>query len=155
MNDKMKQLCRRIIRILMVILGAFLLTVGLIIPLVNNGIALRLEKRLRALPLPAETVLADSYSAAGRYDGSGESVRYFGAVLLQSAQTLEQLQAYYASAAPDCVLALQTGQTIACIGAGELKFRTEPSETGSYILYVVDRSAHPGQGWLNLDIRGE
>ena len=40
MNDKMKQLCRRIIRILMVILGAFLLTVGLIIPLVNNGIAL-------------------------------------------------------------------------------------------------------------------
>lgn len=50
---------------------------------------------------------------------------------------------------------LQTGQTTACIGSGELKFRTEPSETGSYILYVVDRSAHPGQGWLNLDIRGE
>lgn len=154
-NNKMKQICRRLIRVLMVLLGVFLLLVGLIIPMVNNGIALRWEKRLKALPLPAETVLVDSYSAAGRYDGSGEGVRYFGAVLLQSTQTLEQLQAYYAAAAPDCVLALQAGQTISCVGSGKLRFRTEPSETGSYILYVVDRSAHPGQGWLNLDIRGE
>ena len=82
-------------------------------------------------------------------------MRYFGAVLLQSSQSLEQLQAYYAAAAPDCVLAVQAGQTITCVGGGKLSFRTEPTGTDGYILYVVDRSAHPGQGWLDLDVRSE
>lgn len=155
MNDKMKQTCRRIIRILMVLLGAFLLTVGLVIPLVNNSVALGIENRLKDLPLPEQTVLLDSYSAAGRYDGSGESIRYFGAVLLQSELSLEELQEYYAAAAPDCVAAVQAGQTIACVGGGKLAFRIQPPEEGSYIVYQLDRSSHVGQGWLNLDIRGE
>ncbi len=139
----------------MVLLGAFLLTAGLVIPLVNNSRALGLEKRLKALPLPEQTVLLDSYSAAGRYDGSGESVRYFGAVLLQSELSLEQLQTYYAAVAPDCVAAVQAGQTITCVGGGKLQFRAQPPETGSYIVYILDRSVHTGQGWLDLDIRGE
>lgn len=139
----------------MVLLGAFLLTVGLVIPLVNNSRALELEKRLKALSLPEQTVLLDSYSAAGRYDGSGESVRYFGAVLLQSELSLEQLQTYYAAIAPDCVAAVQAGQTITCVGRGKLQFRAQPPETGSYIVYILDRSVHTGQGWLDLDIRGE
>ena len=139
----------------MVLLGAFLLTVGLVIPLVNNSRALALEKRLKALSLPEQTVLLDSYSAAGRYDGSGESVRYFGAVLLQSELSLEQLQTYYAAIAPDCVAAVQAGQTITCVGRGKLQFRAQPPGTGSYIVYILDRSVHTGQGWLDLDIRGE
>ena len=154
MNEKMKNTCRRIIRILMVLIGAVLLLVGLVIPMVNNGIALGLEKELRGLPLPEHTSLADSLSAAGRYDGSAESVRYFGAVLLQSNQTLEELQTYYAAAAPGSVLAVQAGQTVTCVGAGELAFRTEPAGEGYYILYTLDRTSHIGQGWLNLDIRG-
>lgn len=66
MNQRTKTVCRRVIRLLMVLLAAFLLAVAVGIPIINNGIAHGLEKHLKSIPLPADTQLVDSVSVAGK-----------------------------------------------------------------------------------------
>lgn len=158
MNGKTKEICRRVIRVLMVLVGVLLLVAGLIVPVVNNGIALGLERELKELPLPENTRSLDSFSAAGRYDGTGEDVRYFGAVLVESEGSLADLRAYYAALSPECTVEKQIGAGILPVGNGTLSFSEELFADGEaenrFIVYILDRSAHTGQGWLNLDVRG-
>lgn len=68
-----------------------------IIPLANNHYAKQVEKELRKTPLPEKTKIIDSVSRAGKLVGNGNGMQYFGAILLKSKLSLNNLEDYYSA----------------------------------------------------------
>mgnify|MGYP000013285619 CR=1 FL=1 len=116
------------------------------IPLINNHTAYKVEKALCEIPLPEETELIESLSQAG--------MQYFGAILIRSDLSLEELDAYYSgyrSNEWECLVETQEGQSIEVIDHETLQFSGEIKDSGYYILY----SWGNGNSLLEeLDIRG-
>ena len=74
------------------ILAAVVLIGGVIsIPLINNHTAYKVEKELCETPLPEKTELIESISRAGKLTGNGNGMQYFGAILIRSDLSLEEL----------------------------------------------------------------
>lgn len=158
MNNKMKEKYRKIIRGIMIILAALLLLIALVIPIVNNAIALGVERELKTLPLPADTRCVESISIAAKVSGNGNGMQYYGALLLESELSLEKLQAHYAAYAGDrmnfAIVKPQEGQQLP--GVDHPYTFTSVLEEGKayYGVYGYDYSEKVLQGWLNMDIRG-
>ena len=137
------------------ILAVVVLIVGsLSIPLINNHIAYKVEKALCEIPLPEETELIESLSQAGNLTGNGNGMQYFGAILIKSELSLEELDAYYSgyrSNEWECLVETQEGQNIEVIDHVTLHFTEEIKGNGYYIVY----SWGSGKSLLEeLDIRG-
>ena len=137
------------------ILAVVVLIVGsLSIPLINNHIAYKVEKALCEIPLPEETELIESLSQAGKLTGNGNGMQYFGAILIRSELSLEELDAYYSgyrSNEWECLVETQEGQSIEVIEHKALQFSEEIKDSGYYIVY----SWGSGDSLLQeLDMRG-
>ena len=106
------------------------------------------------IPLPEETELIESLSQAGKLTGNGNGMQYFGAILIRSDLSLEELDAYYSgyrSNEWECLVETQEGQSIEVIDHETLQFSEEIKDSGYYILY----SWGSGNSLLEeLDIRG-
>ena len=77
-------------------LAAVVLIGGVIsIPLINNYTAYKVERVLCDIPLPEEAELIESLSQAGKLTGNGNGMQYFGAILIRSELSLEELDVYY------------------------------------------------------------
>ena len=136
-------------------LAAVVLIGGVIsISFINNNIAYKVEKELCETPLPEKTELIESISRAGKLTGNGNGMQYFGAILIRSDLSLEELDAYYSgyrSNEWECLVETQEGQSIEVIDHETLQFSEEIKDSGYYILY----SWGSGNSLLEqLDIRG-
>ena len=126
----------------------------MLIPIANDLCAYMVEKELRETSLPEQTVLIESISKAGKLTGNGNGMQYFGAILVQSEQTLEQLDDFYSHHRKnewEYLVAVQAGHDISFIELERLCFSQEVSDDGYYIVYSW------GQGielLEMLDIRG-
>ena len=137
------------------ILAAAILIGGVIsIPLINNHAAYKVEKALCEIPLPEETKLIESVSQAGKLTGNGNGMQYFGAILIRSDLSLEELDAYYSDYRRnewEYLVEIQKGQSIEVIDHGGLQFSEEIKGCGYYIVY----SWGNGDSLLQeLDMRG-
>lgn len=121
---------------------------------VNNYTARQVEKNLQELPLPEQTVLVDSISKAGKLTGNGNGMQYFGAVLIKSELSIEELETYYATYRDnewECIVDVQEGQSIGVIDHEILQFSEKVGDSGYCIVYSW------GSGielFEELDIRG-
>ena len=124
------------------------------IPLINNHTAYKVEKALCEIPLPEETELIESLSQAGKLTGNGNGIQYFGAILIRSELSLEELETYYSdyrSNEWEYLVEIQKGQSIEVIDHGGLQFSEEIKGSGYYIVY----SWGSGNSLLKeLDMRG-
>ena len=124
------------------------------ISFINNNIAYKVEKELCETPLPEKTELIESISRAGKLTGNGNGMQYFGAILIRSDLSLEELDAYYSgyrSNEWECLVETQEGQSIEVIDHETLQFSEEIKDSVYYILY----SWGSGNSLLEeLDIRG-
>ena len=87
-------------KILSVTICIFAISISLLvvgIPLANNHYAEQVEKELRETPLPEKTEIIDSVSQTGKLVGNGNGMQYFGAILLKSKVSLNNLEDYYAA----------------------------------------------------------
>ena len=137
------------------ILAAAILIGGVIsLPLINNHTAYKVEKALCEIPLPEETELIESLSQAGKLTGNGNGMQYFGAILIRSELSLEELDAYYSdyrSNEWEYLVETQEGKPIEVIDHGTLQFTEEIKDSGYYIVY----SWGSGDSLLQeLDMRG-
>lgn len=137
------------------VLAVVVLVVGVIsIPFINNHSAYIVERALCEIPLPEETELIESLSQAGKLTGNGNGMQYFGAILIRSELSLEELDAYYSdyrSNEWEYLVGTQEGQSIEVIDHGTLRFTEEIKGSGYYIVY----SWGSGKSLLEeLDIRG-
>ena len=124
------------------------------VPLINNYTAYKVEKALCEIPLPEETELIESLSQAGKLTGNGNGMQYFGAILIRSELSLEELDAYYSgyrSNEWEYLVEIQEGQSIKVIEHKTLQFSEEIEDSGYYIVY----SWGSGNSLLKeLDVRG-
>ena len=157
LSDKHKNKARRWIRVMMVFIAALLLIFALVVPIINNGIALGVEKDLKAIPLPEKTELVESISKAGRLTGNGNGMQYFGAILIKSDLSLEELVTYYQTYRTgqyDCLIASQVDNEILAVQHGDLAFRHAEYGVGYYIVYTWGSAPNWMRDWLDTDMRG-
>ena len=121
------------------ILAAVVLIGGVIsIPLINNYTAYKVERVLCDISLPEEAELIESLSQAGKLTGNGNGMQYFGAILIRSELSLEELDAYYSDYRRnewEYLVEIQKGQSIEVIDHGGLQFSEEIKGSGYYIVY--------------------
>lgn len=126
------------------------------IPIVNDYSANKIAETLCAIPLPESTEFVESVSQAGKFVGNGNGMQYFGAILIKSDLSLEQLEVHYSAYREDqwdCLIEEQNGQKIDVFDRTSLlKFKSElaPSEN-YYILYSWGSGISP---FDELDLRG-
>lgn len=135
-----------------IVLSAVILLVGSIVsvPLVNNATAKNAEKQLTEIPLPENTEMLESLSCAKKLVGGGNGMQYFGAMLIKSEKTAEELTEYYNGKLSSVFVKEQKTQQIEFIEHETLTFET-PVDSGCYIVY---RFAEGIPLFSSLDIRG-
>lgn len=136
------------------VLAVVVLLIGFVvsIPLVNDFSAKRVEKQLAEISLPDHTQMVESLSKAGKLVGNGNGMQYFGAVLIRSEQTLEELFVYYSQKNPAIVVKEQKTQKIEWVEHENLSFHTNITDTEEYyIVYMFGSGIAP---FSQLDIRG-
>lgn len=97
-----------------------------------------MEEALCEISLPEKTELIESLSQAGKLTGNGNGMQYFGAILIRSELSLEELDAYYSdyrSNEWEYLVEIQEGQPIEVIDHGKLQFTEEIKDSGYYIVY--------------------
>lgn len=130
------------------------LCVGFIVsvPLVNNFSAKKLENDLIEITLPDNTEIVESLSKAGKLVGNGNGMQYFGAMLIRSEKTLDELTVYYSQNNTNICVKEQKTQIIQCVEHGELSFKTHITDDEDYyIVYLFGSGISP---FAELDIRG-
>lgn len=90
-----KKVVNRIWLVVLIVSVLFLGGCPLYITLENNKIAKDTLRKLQEVELPADTEVVDSISIAGKLIGNGNGMQYFGAVLLKTELSEEELNAYY------------------------------------------------------------
>ena len=142
-----------VISVIIAAIVAVALLVGFMIsiPLVNNGSAKDVEKSLTDIALPEDTELVESISKAGKLVGNGNGMQYFGAILVKSELSEEELNAYYSEKLDGAVVKEQKSQNIEFLH-GFVSFETEFDENDNYyIVYCFGSGIFP---FSELDIRG-
>ena len=124
-----------------------------VIPVHNNKIAEDVAIEIQNIPLPKQTKQIESISRAGKLVGNGNGMQYFGAMLIQSELTFEELEEHYSDYRKNewtLIIEPQVGSEIKIIEHEHLKFQTEPPTSNYYIIYSWGTS----QGLFHeLDIR--
>lgn len=90
----MKKLFKVLNAVMIALPGVVILMIVLTIT-VNNFTAKGVEKKLRNLPLPENTELIDSVSRAEKLSGNGNGMQYYGAILIKSEKTIDELEKFY------------------------------------------------------------
>ena len=126
------------------------------IPVVNNLTARGVENYLKKLPLPPDTELAASVSRAGKLTGNGNGMQYFGAILLRSELTLDELEAFYAQYRRtewECNVVSQREPGLDFLEYyDELRFSQFDDAPGSY--YIVFSWGDGTEPFISWDLRG-
>ena len=124
------------------------------VPVYNNYCAYNVEKMLCETPLPEQTELIEAISQAGKLTGNGNGMQYFGAILIKSELSLEELDAYYSdyrSSEWEYLMEVQKGQFVEMLEHGGLQFSEKIKGNNYYIVY----SWGSGNSLLReMDIRG-
>ena len=142
------------IKIARICLIVLILAAFVSVPVYNNYCAYNVEKMLCETPLPEQTELIEAISQTGKLTGNGNGMQYFGAILIKSELSLEELETYYSdyrSNEWEYLVEIQEGQSIKVIEHKALQFSEKIEDSGYYIVY----SWGSGNSLLKeLDIRG-
>lgn len=127
-----------------------LLTFLIATPIVNDSVARKTAKELSDLPIPQNTECIETVYKAGKLVGNGNGMQYFGAILIQSELTLNELKEFYLNKS-NCEVKQQTTSEIEIIEHANLAFKTDINEDNYYIVYSWGTNSGI---FHELDIRG-
>lgn len=139
--------------IVLIVVFAFLSVCG-VAPIVNNHTAKKTAYELVQLPLPNSTELIETVYKAGKLVGCGNGMQYFGAILIESELSLEELKEYYLQFVDsewECVVEHQVDADVKIIEHGALTFKTDVEGENYYIIYSW---GHGNEFFSEFDIRG-
>ncbi|MCL1831678.1 MAG: hypothetical protein FWG45_02055 [Oscillospiraceae bacterium] len=126
---------------------------NLIIMGVNDTVARGIRNDLRNLRLPENTEMVSSYSVAGKVVGNGNGMQYFGAILIESELTLEELSDYYSEVNLRYRVQKQDEKAIKVLDHGSHAFKVKESTlVNHYIVYTLDDAKNTFL--REFDIRG-
>lgn len=123
-------------------------------PIINDISAKGIIKDITSLPLPEKTDMVEEFSQAGKLIGCGNGMQFFGAILIKSDLTLEEIDRHYAAYRDvewEYIVEAQETQDIAVIEQGAFSFETDVSDGGYYIVYSWGDGMSP---FRDFDLRG-
>ena len=129
---------KKVFVIIVVTVALFCLSVLIAAPIVNDHVAKKTAKELADLPLPADTEWIESVYKAGKLVGNGNGMQYFGAILIKSELSLEELQEYYSEFAEsewECIVENQIDTEIRIGAHPRLTFQSDIEGDHYYIVY--------------------
>ena len=125
--------------IIVVTLTILLFTLYIVSPIVNDNVAKKTANELVEIPLPNNTEFIESIYEAGKLDGCGNGMQYFGAILIKSELSLDELKEYYAEFADNewtCVVDNQVNSDVDNkIMDTTLTFKTDIEGNDYFIVY--------------------
>ena len=140
-----KKILKRII--ISILCSPILLYIGVVIA--NNCIADSVEKELKSIPLPPNTEYVDSISIAGKIFGNGNGMQYYGAVLITSELTEEELREYYREYDEDYdgqdydnLFSVNKQETDVVIEYGRWRFKKFDNSKNNYVISVLRINPH-------------
>jgi hypothetical protein len=143
--------------ILSILLIGIIITVPLVIVISNDNIAKSVEKEIKETPLPENTKLVDSKSIADKLTGNGNGMQYFGAILIKTELSEEELNEYYEQYRKDewsYIIEKQDSNRISVFDSGTYSFENiDNAEIDKYYM-VYSWGSSNNNGFLDLDLRG-
>ena len=107
-------------------------------PIINDSIAKKTANELVDLPLPNSTEFIESIYKAGKLVGNGNGMQYFGAILIKSELSLDELKEYYLAFADsewEFIVENQVNTDVRTIEHAKLTFKTDIDGNNYYIVY--------------------
>lgn len=107
------------------------------IMIANNCVALRLKYEIEEIQLPPKTEQIEAVSSAKKLIGNGNGMQYFGAVLIKSDLSLEEIDTYYSKYRKNewyYIVEKQTKKTIDATN-DQLTFKADIQGNNYYIVY--------------------
>ena len=123
-------------------------------PIVNNISAKHIIGDINTIPLPQNTYMVEQFSQAGKLVGNGNGMQFFGAILIESELSLEDLDKHYSlyrETPWDYIVEIQETQNIDVIEHGTYSFKADVSNGQFYIVYSWGNGISPFQ---DFDLRG-
>jgi len=145
---------KKILITVVVVMVTMVLLLLIAAPIVNDYMAKKTAAKLVDLPLPDNTEYIEDVYRAGKLVGNGNGMQYFGAILIKSELSLEELKEYYLNYAEnewECVVENQEHTDINIIEHAELSFQTDIDGNNYYIVYSWGNNPTI---FHELDIRG-
>lgn len=125
--------------IIVITLTIILFTLYIVSPIVNDNAAKKTANELVEIPLPDNTEFMESIYEAGKLVGNGNGMQYFGAILIKSELSIDELKEYYAEFADNewtCVVENQINSNVdERIMDTTLTFKTDIVGNNYYIVY--------------------
>lgn len=133
-----------------------------VIYVVNNFIAMGMERQLRNCLLPPESQIIESASVAGKVLGSGNGMQWYGILLIRSdmgqAELLQWYKKHVSRTGNDEIYVMrQDGPEM--FEYGERRFHSFPNDGPCYQIQLfrnlaVGTESSIWESLLNLDLRG-
>lgn len=147
----------KIIIIFISLIMFLLIGVPLFINIQNNIIANNMKKELLNTKLPNNTNIVDSISVAGKLTGNGNGMQYFGAILLKTDLSKEELEEHYNQYRNDkysFLVSKQNTNKVEMIEHGSYKFE-KYNENDKEKYFIIYSWGSPKNDFLmELDLRG-
>ena len=146
--------------VIAIILTAVLLYVGIV--MANNRIAEDLRKQVAGCMLPPGTELVDSVAVAGKMEGNGNGMQYYGAALVHSDLDEGPLRVWYEAQLPvadEEYLWVSRQETPVLFEYQKPRFKDFQDDGHYYCVMLAHNSASGAEDtlWeelLDCDIRG-
>ena len=122
---------KKALKITGVVILCLILAFPIYVPVANNIIAAGTANEILSVPLPEKTEYIEKISAAGKLSGNGNGVSHFGAVLIKSGLSEEELKDYYGGYSVE----KQKGHRIEQIEHGNVYFETDVTGEDYYMVY--------------------
>lgn len=145
---------KKILVIVVLTAVMILLSILTAAPIINDAIAKKTANELVHFRLPNNTELIESVYKAGKLAGNGNGMQYFGAILIKSELSLDELKEYYSEFADsewNCIVENQTNTDIEMIEHEKLTFQADIDGNNYYIVYSWGNN---NTIFHELDIRG-
>ena len=147
----------RKIKIVLIAMLALFVLIIITVPMVNNMTARNVKRTLEASPLPNGAEFCESISLAGKLTGSGNGMQFFGAILIRTEQSIDEVENHYSKFRENdwsYIVDAQEGEFVAVLEHESLSFDILEDEVdldNFYIVYTWGDSDYP---LSMLDIRG-
>lgn len=151
---------KKTLKIFLVILALLPFAFCATIPIANNCIADKVEKKLKSYPLPTDTDLVESISVAGKLTGNGNGMQYMGAILITSDLSRQEILEYYQNEFEYIEVQEQTSPAIESIRPNSANFNRFDFESNQTYYSVVSWGSSSDyvnefiSNILDLDLRG-
>lgn len=144
-------------KIIFLLLICLLLLFPIMIPIINNVIAIQTMNDVCRVPLPEKTEFIEKISTAGKFTGNGNGMQYLGAILIKSELSENDLKNRYSGYAGNdrtYYVCPQKDKEIKQAENYALKFNADVTGDDYYIVYSYGGCENDLIGFLlDLDIR--